>query len=241
MMAIATFNLLSLSTNKESTKVIKFIREYYGEFGKTPSMKAILKECDVNPRVFYQLFESQEEAFKLAGVPYDDEARIKVEKANVARKVGKNVISVIRTYPPIKVISRYDLMNKIDEPYVNKYDILMEKLFEVYSNYNIQYPNDYDSINEAYNKSLNFIFDWTCFLMMNDRCYELAKSTKYSNDPDRFYLIMLGYDINDLEGSNKKLLEKEFNKLKTEKVQWIFNLKTKEYFIKMINEVFDLL
>jgi hypothetical protein len=49
-------------------------------------MKIISKECGINSRVFYELFNSQKEAFEVAGVSYNDEKRKKVEPANVARR-----------------------------------------------------------------------------------------------------------------------------------------------------------
>jgi len=85
-----------MEADKDRKKIIEYIKKYYREFGETPSMKEVTSKCDVNSRVFYQLFKNQEEAFKLAGIPYNDEARVKVERANIAR----------RKTPLVKVLSK---------------------------------------------------------------------------------------------------------------------------------------
>jgi hypothetical protein len=67
-------------------KIVFFIKDYYEKNNETPSMKIISEKCRINSRAFYELFKNQKEAFKVAGVPYSDEKRKKVEPANVARR-----------------------------------------------------------------------------------------------------------------------------------------------------------
>jgi sensor histidine kinase YesM len=102
-----------MTDKKDKKKIIIFIKNYYEKNGKTPNMKVISSECGVNSRVFYELFKSQREAFRFAGVPYSDVARKKVERANVARKMSRNksIIEVMSEKETIYVVDKNRLNN----------------------------------------------------------------------------------------------------------------------------------
>lgn len=181
---------------------------------------------------------SQENAFNLAGVPYSDEAKSKVEKANVARKFGKSFIIESRPLPPLKVVSRDNVVRKEDKKYTDKCYLMIEKLSNTYSKYRQLNPCDINSIQIAYDHLSSFIIEWYGFLSINDPQYELARSLRYSKDPSKFMFISLGYDFNDLEGSYHELCEKEFNSMISDKEFYMFDVKAKEYFKVMLGEVF---
>ena len=226
-----------MSADKEKEKIIQYIKNYYSEFGKTPSMKDLISKCDVNSRVFYQLFRSQKEAFNLAGVPYSDEARRKVERANVARKVGKNAIIQRGPLLHLKVVTRDNASKKDDEKYVDKINLMMEKLSDVYWNHRRANPGDKDFIKVAYDELSSFILRWGAYLAMEDQEYELAKSLRYSTDPARFFFVGRGFDFNDLEGSYYEICEEKFNDM-TRDGELIWDVKAREYFKVMLDEVF---
>jgi hypothetical protein len=148
-----------VDVDKERKKIIQYIKNYYSESGKTPSMKEILSGCKINPRVFYQLLDSQENAFNLAGVPYSDEAKSKVKKANVARKFGKSGIISRRPLPPLKVIFRNKVVRKEDKKYTDKCYLMLEKLSNIYSKYRQVNPRDSDSIKIVYDNLSSFIIE----------------------------------------------------------------------------------
>ncbi|MGD0802594.1 MAG: hypothetical protein ABSA11_00780 [Candidatus Bathyarchaeia archaeon] len=232
-----------MSADEERKKIIQFIKNYYGEFGKTPSMKEIQLKCKVNPRVFYELFGSQKEAFNLAGVPYNDEARSKVEKANVARKFGNN--RIIRLGPSSFINSalrRNLIINKYEEEYVDKYNLkserMMEKLGNIYSKYRQINPNDYDYIKSAYDQMIPFIMDLYPVLQFREQQYESIKAIRYSTSRDKYLIHYLGYDFNDIEGSHKKICEKEFTDKAYSKKLFLLDIKSKAYFKMMLDEVF---
>ena len=201
-------------------------------------MKDILSRCDVNPRVFYKMFSGQEEAFKLAGVPYSDEARSKVEKANVARRFGNIGIIERRPLPPLRVISRDNIIRKSDERYVSKSTLMLERLNNSYSGYLKIHHNDSDFIEIAYNQLSSFILNWYTYLWNKDQMYELAKSLRYSMDPNKYMLVIEGFDFNDLEGSFNKICEKEFKKMVHDEELMILDKNAKAYFKVMLDEVF---
>lgn len=228
-----------MSADKEKKMIIQFIKEYYDEHENTPSMKEILSGCKVNPRVFYELFDSKEKACSLAGVPYSDEPRLKVEKANITRKFGKIGIIETRSLPPLKVINRDYISNKEDK-YVKKCNLMLEKLSNICSKYRQLNPGEMDYIIKAYDRLSSFIMYWYTSLSIDDKQYELAKSLRYSTDPYKFMFISIGYDFNNLEGSYHELCEKKINKMISDEESHIFDAKTREYFKAMLGEVFGI-
>lgn len=205
-------------------------------------MKEIKLRCGVNPRVFYELFGSQEEAFNLAGVPYSDEARSKVEKANVARKFGKSGIISRRPSTFLKSAFRNLIISKNEERYVDKYSIkrirMMDKLSSIYSKYHQLNPSDQDSILIAYNNLSSFIANWYNFLLLKDQQYEQVKAINNSTNPDKYNLPFIGYDLNDIEGSYNKICENHFTDRAYSKELYIWDVKAKKFFKLMLDEVF---
>jgi hypothetical protein len=232
-----------VSDDKERKKIIQYIKKYYSESGKTPSMKEILSECTVNSRVFYELLGSQKEAFNLAGVPYSDEARSKVEKANVARKFGKSKIISRRPSVFIKSALRNLSIINDEEKYVDKHSFklerIMEKLNNIYSKYRQIYSNDHDSIKEAHDQMISFSMEWCRILQFRDQQYESVRAMRYSTSLDKTILTsILGYDFNDIEGSYRNICETEFTDLSYRNKLYLFDTKAKAYFKMMLDEVF---
>jgi hypothetical protein len=65
----------------------------------------------------------------------------------------------------------------------------------------------------------------------------VAKSLRGSMNPDKF-LVSESFDFNDLEGSYNKKCKKEFSDSARRKESVIWNEKAREYFRKMLDEVF---
>ncbi len=231
-----------MSDDKERKKIIQYIKKFYNEFGKTPNMQEILSGCAVNSRVFYELLGSQKEAFNLAGVPYSDEARSKVEKANVARKFGKSKIISRRPSVFIKSALRNLSIINDEEKYVDKHSLklerIVEKLNNIYTKYCQMYSNDHDYVKKAYNDMISFSMEWYRILQFRDQQYESVRAMRYSSLDKAYITSILGYDFNDLEGSYKKICETAFTDLTFKHKSYLFDKKAKEYFKMMLDEVF---
>ena len=232
-----------MSDDKERKNIIQYIKKYYSEFGKTPSMQEILSGCAVNSRVFYELLGSQKEAFNLAGVPYSDEARSKVEKANVARKFGKSKIISRRPSVFMKAALRNLIITNDEKKYVDKHSLklerIVEKLNNFYSKYRQIYSNDHDYVKEAYDQMISFSMEWYRILQFRDQQYESVKAMRYSTSLEKYYISsFIGYDFNDIEGSYRNICEKAFTDLEYRYKSYLFDKKAKAYFKMMLDEVF---
>jgi hypothetical protein len=227
-----------LSARQDKKNVIKYIKEFYLESGKSPSMKNIQDKCGLNPRVFYEMFKNQEEAFKLAGVPYSGEAKKKVVRANIARKHGK--VGVIEYGPKqtIRVIDGGLLRSLREEKYVKKATLMMQRLSNVYMKYLRVNPGDRESITDAYDSVSSVILLWYTILQLKDREYEIVKSMKNSGDPNMVMCVRLGYDFDDLNGSHNRICGEEFKKTLQDKTSVFWDSKTEEYFWGILGEVF---
>ncbi len=69
-------------------KIITFIRRYYTETGKPPSVAVICENAKLTNREFYESFAGVAEALKAAGVPVAEENIEATRKANQARRAG---------------------------------------------------------------------------------------------------------------------------------------------------------
>jgi hypothetical protein len=235
------------ASNKKKT-IAEYIKKYYSEYGQGPSMKIIEKECDINPREFYQLFQNQEEAFKVAGIPYSDEARKTVEKANVARRKDVNqgwvtqrvrLISEEESYVHALISadeSTYNQMIKrIDEKYFEDYKVRKKRLDDYYINLLQSNYDDKKDIHDAHNQlSLpNFFLPLFMSLTRLEKRYEYARSLILTDSSAKIPFVEEGFNFNDLEGSYKVLRKKIFDELLSKNRSWLFDEKAKDYFDKM--------
>jgi hypothetical protein len=213
----------------DKDKIIFFIKDYYEKNNETPSMKVICEKCRINSRAFYELFKSQKEAFEIAGVPYSDEKRKKVEPANVARRIPP-AIQVVSEKETLYVVDGNRLdgyrSRNISDPFDElRYDAAINKTKFIKSN-----PQDEIHIEEAYDAVNNFIDSVSSEFMQLVYWYQWCKKLK--NAPpgaDKVFLVNKGFDFNDIDGSHKKLREKAFsdNRLYYEPK---FNLKARDYY-----------
>ena len=173
-------------TDKE--KIIFFIKSYYEKNRETPSMKIISEKCRINSRAFYELFKSQKEAFEVAGVPYSDEKRKKVEPANVARRNTPPTIQVL-SKKKIYVVDRNRLdeyrSRNISDPFDEiRYKVAIKKNKVLQSN-----PQDEIHIEEAYNAVNNLLDAVSLKFMELQYYYQMCLSLK--NSPANWEKIFL--------------------------------------------------
>jgi len=234
-------------SNKKKT-IAEYIKKYYSEYGQGPNMKIIEKECDINPREFYQLFQNQEEAFKVAGIPYSDEARLAVEKANVARRRDVNqgwvtqrvrIINEEESSVPASIRSEVSMYNEVikslDEKYLEDYEVRKKRLDDYYVNLLQSNNDDKKPIHDAYSQLslLNFFLPLYISLTRLGKRYEYAKSLILADSSAKIPFVEEGFNFNDLEGSYKVLRKKVFDELKSKNRSWLFDEKAKDYFDKM--------
>ncbi len=52
-------------------RVLRFLRQYYAEYGQAPILRKLCKQCDLDLQELYRLFPAgpSEGAWKLAGLP----------------------------------------------------------------------------------------------------------------------------------------------------------------------------
>lgn len=219
-------------TDKE--KIVSFIKDYYEKNRETPSMKIISEKCRINSRAFYELFRNQKEAFEVAGVPYSDEKRIKVEQANIAR----------RTPPAFQVLSKKETLYVVDKNRLDEYrnrnisDPFDEPRYRAAINKNKLFqsnPQDEIHIKQAYDAVNNFIDETSSKLMELEYNYQMCKKLKYAPvGADKVFLVNKGFDFDDVDGSYQRIREKIISE-KRLYYEPKFNLKASYYY----NKLFD--
>jgi hypothetical protein len=216
----------------DKEKIVFFIKNYYEKNRETPSMKIISKECGINSRVFYELFNSQKEAFEVAGVPYSDEKRKKVEPANVAR----------RTPPAIQVLSKKTVYlvnrNRLDEyrsrNISDPFDEIRLKVANIKNSILQSNPQDEIDIEIAYTAARSYVDAVSFDFIQLSYEYQMCKTLK--NTPasrEKVFFVEKGFDFDDIDGSCQKLKEK----IVTEKRLYYepkFNWKASYYYSKLL-------
>jgi len=99
---------MKLDELREAT--LQVIWQTYEETGRSSSSKILFKKVEgLNNRNFYKIFESVEEAHKLAGVPYDKSLKKKMQ--TVRKKIGKKSIKSAKSVKKVDNSSTLELMD----------------------------------------------------------------------------------------------------------------------------------